>query len=246
MQGSGGNMEYREYNDDELQLLHLATFFDFQTVELMTGFDRETIMELMLDYENIACKHGLLGYIEVSDVLADTFENFISCNKLQRINIHDYRFHSPDYLQDLYMMLEGNEDDDTTEEELNNRSDAAFDFSNYLMKLYTVFTIGIIFPMDQEQREFWSGAVARNHDLDFNVHPDDIIRFVDDTIIFKCFIPRELDKENPNDIHRDILSRVVRKLSNNVFRDRQSPSDFAASCVERFKTGSIGQAGCSV
>ena len=216
-------MDYREHDFEDLQLLHLATPFDFSTVELMTGFDREHVMSSILNYENISCEHGLLGYIDVSDVLADVFENFIMMDGQSRTDINGSNFYPPDYMTELYLM--------TDAQEIDIDEDAHEDiggFSQYLTKLYTILTIGILFPMDQEQREFWAGAVARIHDIDEHVHPDDVVRFVGDNVVFQCFVPKEVDEDEPNGIHSDIISRVLQQLSDNAPRHRPLPSNFAA------------------
>lgn len=210
-------MEYCEYDEKDLQLIVAAYNFDFQSVEFHMGLDRDDVMQLFSDYDNVADDLQMYGFYDVSDVLLDAFNGFLGKHCPAKRYVEGSLV-TVDYYAILSDMTGDYEDIQWGELD---------EFSEYLRKMYNVFTIGLLFWLDEDQIEFIKSNVVRHNDL-----PSEIegiaggVEFTDEAIMFNMYVPLyvpspeedyDYDERKAN-IHSNLIDRVLQRLSSNVLR----------------------------
>ncbi len=205
-------MSFGRNNSDDCQLTSLAYFFDFAAVESVTGFDKQEVMAFINGYETKMDNLGMLGYVDITYILAEAVTNTIISGDMSEPRISM----ATDYYSLIYDIL-------SNEENIDNLDDIVCQASQLCYHIHNFFVVGFTAHLNYEEREYLSSVLYSNNIHDYIDIDDTCITLTDDVIIFIAAIPRELDEDEDyiQQIHSDIIARVNRNLSRSTQRSRR-------------------------
>lgn len=205
-------MSFGRNNSDDCQIISLAYFFDFAAVESVTGFDKQEVMAFINGFETKMDDLGILGYVDITYILADAVTSTIISGDVssQQINM------ASDYYTLFYDIL-------SNEENIDSLDDLVCQASQLCYYIHNLFVIGFTAHLNYEELDYLSTVLYSNDIHDYIGIDDPCITVSDDAIIFIAAIPRELDedKDYVQQIHSNLLARVNRNLSRSTQRSRR-------------------------
>lgn len=205
-------MSFGRNNSDDCQLTSLAYFFDFAAVESVTGFDKQEVMAFINGYETKMDNLGMLGYVDITYILAEAVTNTIISGDMSEPRISM----ATDYYSLIYDIL-------SNEENIDNLDDIVCQASQLCYHIHNFFVVGFTAHLNYEEREYLSSVLYSNNIHDYIDIDGSCITVSDDVIIFIAAIPRELDEDEDyvQQIHSNLLARVNRNLSRSTQRSRR-------------------------
>ena len=205
-------MSFGRNNSDDCQLTALAYFFDFAAVESVTGFDKQEVMAFINGYETKMDDLGILGYVDITYIMAEAVTNTIITGDMSAPRISM----ATDYYSLFYDIL-------SNEENIDSLDDLVCQASQLCYRVHNFFVIGFTTHLNYEEREYLSSILYSNNIHDYVDIDDSCITVSDDVIIFIAAIPRELDEieDYIQQIHSNLLARVNRNLSRSTQRSRR-------------------------
>ena len=205
-------MSFGRNNSDDCQITSLAYFFDFSAVESVTGFDKQEVMALINGYETKMDNLGMLGYVDITYIMAEAVTNTIISGDMSEPRISM----ATDYYSLIYDIL-------SNEENIDNLDDLVCQASQLCYHIHNFFVVGFTAHLNYEEREYLSSVLYSNNIHDYIDIDDSCITVSDDVIIFIAAIPRELDEDEDyvQQIHSNLLARVNRNLSRSTQRSRR-------------------------
>ena len=205
-------MSFGRNNSDDCQLTSLAYFFDFAAVESVTGFDKQEVMAYINGYETKMDNLGMLGYVDITYILAEAVTNTIISGDMSEPRISM----ATDYYSLIYDIL-------SNEENIDNLDDLVCQASQLCYHIHNFFVVGFTAHLNYEEREYLSSVLYSNNIHDYIDIDGSCITVSDDVIIFIAAIPRELDEDEDyvQQIHSNLLARVNRNLSRSTQRSRR-------------------------
>lgn len=205
-------MSFGRNNSDDCQLTSLAYFFDFAAVESVTGFDKQEVMAFINGYETKMDNLGMLGYVDITYILAEAVTNTIISGDMSEPRISM----ATDYYSLIYDIL-------SNEENIDNLDDLVCQASQLCYHIHNFFVVGFTAHLNYEEREYLSSVLYSNNIHDYIDIDSSCITVSDDVIIFIAAIPRELDEDEDyvQQIHSNLLARVNRNLSRSTQRSRR-------------------------
>lgn len=205
-------MSFGRNNSDDCQLTSLAYFFDFAAVESVTGFDKQEVMAYINGYETKMDNLGMLGYVDITYIMAEAVTNTIISGDMSEPRISM----ATDYYSLIYDIL-------SNEENIDNLDDLVCQASQLCYHIHNFFVVGFTAHLNYEEREYLSSVLYSNNIHDYIDIDGSCITVSDDVIIFIAAIPRELDEDEDyvQQIHSNLLARVNRNLSRSTQRSRR-------------------------
>lgn len=206
-------MSFGRNNSDDCQLTSLAYFFDFAAVESVTGFDKQEVMAFINGYETKMDNLGMLGYVDITYIMAEAVTNTIISGDMSEPRISM----ATDYYSLIYDIL-------SNEENIDNLDDLVCQASQLCYHIHNFFVVGFTAHLNYEEREYLSSVLYSNNIHDYIDIDGSCITVSDDVIIFIAAIPRELDEDEDyvQQIHSNLLARVNRNLSRSTQRSRRN------------------------
>ena len=205
-------MSYGRNNSDDCQLTALAYFFDFAAVESVTGFDKQEVMASINGYETKMDDLGILGYVDITYIMAEAVTNTIITGDMSvpRISM------ATDYYSLFYDIL-------SNEENIDSLDDLVCQASQLCYHIHNFFVIGFTTHLNYEEREYLSSILYSNNIHDYVDIDDSCITVSDDVIIFIAAIPRELDEDEDalQQLHANLVARINRNLSRSSQRSNR-------------------------
>ena len=205
-------MSYGRNNSDDCQLTALAYFFDFAAVESVTGFDKQEVMAFINGYETKMDDLGILGYVDITYIMAEAVTNTIITGDMSAPRISM----ATDYYSLFYDILSNEENIDSLDDLVRQASQLCYHIHNF-------FVIGFTTHLNYEEREYLSSILYSNNIHDYVDIDDSCITVSDDVIIFIAAIPRELDEDEDalQQLHANLIARINRNLSRSSQRSNR-------------------------
>ena len=205
-------MSFGRNNSDDCQLTALAYFFDFAAVESVTGFDKQEVMAFINGYETKMDDLGILGYVDITYIMAEAVTNTIITGDMSSPRISM----ATDYYSLFYDILSNEENIDSLDDLVRQASQLCYHIHNF-------FVIGFTTHLNYEEREYLSSILYINNIHDYVDIDDSCITVSDDVIIFIAAIPRELDEDEDalQQLHANLVARINRNLSRSSQRSNR-------------------------
>ena len=205
-------MSFGRNNSDDCQLTSLAYFFDFAAVESVTGFDKQEVMAYINGYETKMDNLGMLGYVDITYIMAEAVTNTIISGDMSEPRISM----ATDYYSLIYDIL-------SNEENIDNLDDLVCQASQLCYHIHNFFVVGFTAHLNYEELEYLSSVLYSNNIHDYIDIDGSCITVSDDVIIFIAAIPRELDEDEDalQQLHANLVARINRNLSRSSQRSNR-------------------------
>lgn len=170
-------------------------------------------MAFINGYETKMDNLGMLGYVDITYILAEAVTNTIISGDMSEPRISM----ATDYYSLIYDIL-------SNEENIDNLDDIVCQASQLCYHIHNFFVVGFTAHLNYEEREYLSSVLYSNNIHDYIDIDGSCITVSDDVIIFIAAIPRELDEDEDyvQQIHSNLLARVNRNLSRSTQRSRRN------------------------
>lgn len=203
-------MSFGRNNSDDCQITSLAYFFDFAAVESVTGFDKQEVMAAINSYEKKMDEIGLLGYIDISFVMAEAIVNTVT--EIREDSKRD--FVHIDYYATIGDMI--GED----EEHFENLDDTLMAGYRLCHKVHNFLVIGFTAHLGYVDRSYLASVLFNTDIHSYALNNEPTITVTDDAIVFLAAIPRELDEDEDaiQQLHTNLLARIDRNLPSSTRR----------------------------
>ena len=206
-------MSFGRNNSDDCQITSLAYFFDFSAVESVTGFDKQEVMALINGYEKKMDEIGLLGYIDVSFILAEALVNTV---------VEVKENHKKDYVYvDYFSIISDMIGDD--QEHFENLDDTLMAGYRLCHRLHNFLVIGFTSQLEYEERAYLTSVLFNTEIHTYTLANEPTVAVTEDAIVFLATIPRELDEDEDalQQLHANLVARINRNLSRSSQRSNR-------------------------
>lgn len=206
-------MSFGRNNSDDCQITSLAYFFDFAAVESVTGFDKQEVMALINGYEKKMDEIGILGYIDISFVMAESLVNTVT--EVRENSNRDYVY------VDYYAIISDMIGED--QEHFENLDETLMAGYRLCHRLHNFLVIGFTSQLGYDERSYLASVLFTTEIHAYSLTNEPTVTVTDDAIVFMATIPRELDEDEDvlQQLHVNLIARINRNLSRSSQRSNR-------------------------
>ena len=180
------------------RLTYVSLEADFESASRILRIDEDEVVRTICEFDDFVAKHGLDGYIDISDIMGDVlaYPFDINLGWQKNTKYYNFNFTTMDYYQELYDRVDPDEiefddefcpwkDVDDLNIDINKVAGRALVVFNYIL-------LSIARNLSDEQKTVLSDFILRKEDQWYWVHeldivdPPDYLDIVGDFIVIPC------------------------------------------------------------